>query len=217
MVLHGLTERELSQTGGVGLIEVALGGDIDRLHLPRSVPDIDGYIDYAMRSGFPEAALRLGPLGRQEWLDAYLEHVVSRDVRAAGQVRDPVRLRHYLEVLGLSTAGLPTHATLYQAAGIDQRTADAYDGLLSALYLFDQVPAWSSNRLARLVKRSKRYLVDPALAMSAARICGRFRSVRSGQRAEVFHGIRASGAQTPRRNPSCQAVLKDWCGRCGWR
>ncbi len=170
MVLHGLTERELSHTGGIGLIELAMGGDIDRLRLPRIVPDIDGYIDHAMRSGFPEAALRLSPLGRQDWLDAYLDHVVARDVRATGQIRDPVRLRHYLEVLGLSTAGLPTLATLSQAAGIDQRTADAYDGLLEALYLLDPVPAWSSNRLVRLVKRPKRYIVDPALAMSAARI-----------------------------------------------
>lgn len=170
IVLHGLTERELGRTGGVGLIEVATAGDIDRLRLLPNIPDIDGYVERAMRSGFPEAALRLGPLGRQEWLDAYVEHVVSRDVRVAGQVRDPVRLRRYLEVLGLSTAGLPTDVTLYQTAGIDQRTADAYDGLLESLYLLDRVPAWSSNRLARLVKRSKRYIVDPALAMSAARI-----------------------------------------------
>ncbi len=73
-------------------------------------------------------------------------------------------------MLRLSTAGLPTDATLYQAAGIDQRTADAYDRLLESLYLLDRVPAWSSNRFARLVKRSKRYVVDPGLAVSAARI-----------------------------------------------
>ncbi|MGI8815959.1 MAG: DUF4143 domain-containing protein [Pseudonocardia sp.] len=82
----------------------------------------------------------------------------------AGQIRDPVRLRRYLEVLGLSTAGLPTEATIYQAAGVDKRTAAAYERLLQSLYVLDNVPAWSSNRIARLVKRSKRYLVDPALA-----------------------------------------------------
>lgn len=64
----------------------------------------------------------------------------------------------------------PPHGTLYQAAGVDQRTADAYEGLLESLYLLDRVPAWSSNWLARLVKRAKRYIVDPALAMSAARV-----------------------------------------------
>lgn len=124
----------------------------------------------ALRSGFPEAALRLRSGTRDAWLDAYLEHVVSRDVRMAGQVRDPVRLRRYLEVLGLSIAGLPTEATLYQAADIDRRTADAYDRLLESLYLLDRLPTWSSNRLTRLAKRPKRYLADPALAVSAARV-----------------------------------------------
>lgn len=170
VVLHGLTERELTGARTGGVIATARAGGLGDLPLPEVVPDIDGYVDRALRGGFPEPALRLGPDGRQAWMDAYVEHVVSRDVRATGQVRDPVRLRRYLEVLGLSTAGLPADTTLCQAAGIDGRTADAYDGLLEALYLLDRVPAWSSNRLARLVKRPKRYLVDSAFAMSAARI-----------------------------------------------
>jgi predicted AAA+ superfamily ATPase len=169
-VLHGMTEREVAGTPGRGLVEAAVAGELDRLRLPAETPDIDGYVERAVRSGFPEAALRLGGLGRQAWLDAYIDHVVSRDVRAAGQVRDPIRLRRYIEALGLSTAGMPTDVTLHQAAGINQRTVEAYDHLLESLYLLDRVPAWSSNRLARLVKRPKRYLVDPGLAMSAARI-----------------------------------------------
>lgn len=172
LVLHGLTEREVVCARGRGLVEAALEGELDRLRLPSGVPDIDGYVERALQSGFPEAALRLRGLGREAWLDAYVEHVVSRDVRAAGQMRDPVRLRRYLEALGVSTAGLPTDLTLFQAAGIDKRTADAYDRLLESLYLLDRVPAWSSNRLTRLVKRPKRYIVDPGLAMSAARIDG---------------------------------------------
>jgi len=83
-VLHGLTEREVTGAGTPGLIHAALDGDLDRLRLPPEVPDIDGYGERALRSGFPEAALRLGPNGRQAWLAAYLEHVVTRDVQAAG-------------------------------------------------------------------------------------------------------------------------------------
>lgn len=172
VVLHGLTERELIGSRS-DLIALAKTGDLANLRMPNDVPDIDGYVTRALRGSSPEPALRLGREGRQAWMDAYVEHVehvVSRDVRAAGQVRDPVRLRRYLEVLGLSTAGLPADTTLSQAAGIDGRTADAYDGLLESLYLLDRVPVWSSNRVARLAKRPKCYLVDPALAMSAARI-----------------------------------------------
>lgn len=150
LVLHGLTEREIVGAADLpGLLPTVIDGDLDQVHLPSDVPDIDGYIALALRSGFPEAALRLRPATRDAWLDAYLDHVVFRDVRAAGQVRDPVRLRRYLEVLGLFTAGLLTEATLYQAADIDRRTADAYDRLLESLYLLDRLPAWSSNRLTR--------------------------------------------------------------------
>ncbi|MDQ1304494.1 MAG: uncharacterized protein QG671_321 [Actinomycetota bacterium] len=95
---------------------------------------------------------------------------MNRDLQAADTTRDPVRLRRYLEVLGLSTAGIPSDATLRQAAGINARTASTYDGLLERLFISDRVSSWSSNRLSRLTKRSKRYLNDTALAIAAARV-----------------------------------------------
>ena len=73
-------------------------------------------------------------------------------------------------MLALSSAGLPADSTLSEGAGIDKRTVDAYDRLLSSLFLLDLVRAWASNRLTRLVKRPKRYLTDPALTFAAARI-----------------------------------------------
>lgn len=170
LVLLGLTQREVARAAGDGLLDAVAREALEDVSLPQKVPDVDGYVDLAFASGFPEPVLWLSRSAQEGWLDGYVEHGVARDVRAAGQVRDPVRLRRYLEVLGLSTGGMPTAATLYQAAGVDQRTADAYDRLLEALYLLDRVPAWSSNRISRLMKRPKRYLVDPAVAMSAARV-----------------------------------------------
>src|SRR5262249_24875652 len=147
LVLHGLTQREINSTAnGPGLLRIAIEGNLDQLRLPRPAPDINDYVDIALQSGFPEAALRLDPVTREVWMDAYLEHMVTRDVRAAGQLRDPVRLRRYLEVLGLCSAGIPSDNTLYQGASIDQRTAEAYDRLLASLYLLDLLPTWTSNR-----------------------------------------------------------------------
>ncbi len=171
VVLHGLTRREIDgRAHGPGLLDAVVSGDLSAVRMPPSTPDLDGYVRLAAASGFPEPALRLPGDVRESWLDSYVEHVVTRDVAAAGQTRDPVRLRRYLETLALFTAGLPTDTTLSETAGIDKRTADAYDRLLSSLYLLDLVPAWTSNRLSRLAKRPKRYLTDPALATAAARI-----------------------------------------------
>lgn len=171
LVLHGLAQREI--TGSVarpGLMDVARRGNMEEVRVPTTRLSVDDYLMLAAASGFPEPSLRLRPATRWAWLDSYLDHVVTRDVPLAGQTRDPVRLRRYLEVLGLTTASLPTDATLSEAAGIDRRTAEAYDRVLANLFLVDSLPGWTSNRLSRLAHRHKRYLTDPALALVAARI-----------------------------------------------
>ena len=71
-------------------------------------------------------------------------------------------MRLYLSAIAANTAGVTEHKTLHDAARIDRRTAVAYDTLLEGLFVTEQIPAWSSNRLNRLTRTSKRYLVDPS-------------------------------------------------------
>ena len=54
-------------------------------------------------------------------------------------------------------------STLYGAAEIDAKTANAYEYLLTNLYLLDLMPAWSANRINRLARNPKRFLVDASL------------------------------------------------------
>ncbi len=60
------------------------------------------------------------------------------------------------------------HGTLLRDAGINVRTAAAYDRALTNLAVLDIVPTWVSSRLKRLTKGGKRYLVDTGLAAVAA-------------------------------------------------
>jgi predicted AAA+ superfamily ATPase len=85
-------------------------------------------------------------------------------------LRDPDRLRRYFEALALNTAGLADHRTLYDAAGINRRTAVAYDQLLANLFVLESLPAWTSNRLNRLVKGAKWHLADPSFVGAALRL-----------------------------------------------
>jgi predicted AAA+ superfamily ATPase len=81
--------------------------------------------------------------------------------------RDPRRLRLYFEALALNTAGLAQGKTLYDAARIDRKTALAYERLLTNLLVLDTLPAWVTNRLSRMTRTAKRYLVDSSLVAAA--------------------------------------------------
>jgi len=166
--MYGLTVRELrGAIGGRTFIERLADADPDAFALPAEVPDLRGYVAHALQSGFPDAALRPEPDLRQAWLDSYLEQLLTRDAESLVGLRDPTRLRRYFEVLALNSAGLPDARSLYDSAGLDRKTAIAYDQLLTNLLVLETLPAWTSNRLRRLVKTAKRYLVDPALIGSA--------------------------------------------------
>jgi len=167
--MYGMTMRE--QVGEYRqpafLDRVSRG---DELHPAGDTPDLRGYVELAVRSGFPEAALRLSEAARQRWLDSYLDQLLTRDVDQVDAGRDPARLRRYFEAYALNTAGVVEDKAIYDLAGIDRKTAIAYEALLTNLLVVDAVPAWTTNRLKRLVLSPKRHVVDAALAVSSLRI-----------------------------------------------
>jgi uncharacterized protein len=169
--MYGMTVREQSD-GGIGqgnpfLDRVA--GALDLVPAPET-PDLRGYVDLLLRSGFPEPALRLGDDTRRHWLESYVDHLLTLDAEQVDGGRDPVRLRRFLEAYALNTAGVVEEKTLLEAAGINRKTAQAYERLLASLIAVESLPAWTSNRLKRLVLTPKRHLVDPALAGAVLRL-----------------------------------------------
>lgn len=168
--LHGLNQREITgATSAPNPIDVLADGNPMALAAPDTAPDLPQYVDLALRGGFPEAALRLDGQSRERWQESYLDQILTRDaVEISG--RDPVRLARYFEVLALNSAGIVSDSTIYGAAHVDRKTADAYERLLSNLFVLDVVPAWLTNRLSRLVKTSKRYLTDASLLGASLRI-----------------------------------------------
>lgn len=169
--MYGLTLRELlGRCDGAAFLDRLAAGGLGPFPAPEDPPDLRGYVQLALRGGFPEPALRLRNAARQSWLDSYVDQLVTRDAESLAGVRDPVLLRRYFEALCLNTAGFVQDKTLYEGAGVNRLTAQAYERLLSDLFVFDALPAWSHNRLSRLVKGPKRYLVDPSLVGAALRL-----------------------------------------------
>ena len=167
--LYGLTVNELGgHPDSTGLIDRLARGE--GLEVPHSPPDLAGYIALALSSGFPEAALAASVDTRNRWLESYVDQIVGRDALHVEPRRDPARLRRFVEAYALASAGVPDDKTLFEAAGINRKTGLGYERLLTNLMLVESLPAWTSNRLKRLVRPPKRYLVDAGLLSGALRV-----------------------------------------------
>lgn len=169
--MWGLTVAEISgSVRAEPFLETLARGDVAAFALPADVPDLRGYVELALRGGYPEPALNLGDLARQAWLESYLSQLLTRDAESLDGQRDPGLLGRYFEALAVNTAGIATEKTLYDAAGISRSSAVAYERLLANMFVLEHLPAWSSNRLSRLVKARKRYLTDASLLAAVLRI-----------------------------------------------
>jgi len=135
------------------------------------------YFSAIESSGFPGIASQPDRL-RRGLLDAYLQHVIDRDLPERGMaVRRPETLRRWLAAYAAASSTSAAYSRILDAttAGDGSQPAKTttihYRDQLTALWLLDPVPGWSPSRspLTRLQQAPKHQLADPALA---ARLLG---------------------------------------------
>lgn len=162
--LWGFSQRELAgNVTAPPFLSRLFGGGPAAAAVPDRPLDLRDYVELALHGSFPEIAQQDNARNRSAWLASYIDQIVTRDVALTGAGRDPVRLRRYLRAIAANTAGVVEHKTLYDAAGLNRLTALAYDSVLQTLFVTEQLPAWTSAQLGRLVGTPKRYLTEPAL------------------------------------------------------
>jgi predicted AAA+ superfamily ATPase len=162
--MYGLSVREhVGRASLQPFIDRVLANGPSAVTAPDTALSVRDYLDLMLAGSFPEPSLRIPAAARRRWFAGYVEQMITRDVPAVAPRRDPELLRRYLSVLAVNTAGIASEMTLTAAAGINAKTAQAYQSLFQRMFVLDLVPAWFSNRIKRLVKAPKRYLVDPAL------------------------------------------------------
>ena len=145
------------------------------LATPAEQLDVRDYVTLALSGGFPRPALQLrGARSRTAWFDGYLYDLFHHDAEqiepTRTRPRDADSLRDYFEAYALNSAGVCPHKTIYGAAQIRRETAEGYDAILGRLYVVEEVPGWTTNRLSRLTEMPKRYVIDPALLAYLVRV-----------------------------------------------
>ena len=116
------------------------------------------------QGGYPSAVARSSDLRRAIWYRDYVETLVQRDVRDHARIRSLDILPRLLTLAAGHTATLTNISDLSGPFQVSRQTIREYVTLLSQVFLLEELPAWHSNRMKRLVKTPKLHLSDTGLA-----------------------------------------------------
>jgi hypothetical protein len=122
-----------------------------------------GYIERAVRGGFPEAAARQGAR-RERFLDSYVADIVNRDVIQLSEIERGAEMRALTGLVAARSGQLLVPGSLANQLGLAQPTVKRYLSLLEEVFLIKRIPAWSRNLSTRSVGTAKVAMVDSGVA-----------------------------------------------------
>jgi len=114
--------------------------------------------------GYPAALARSTPGRRAVWYRDYIETLVQRGVHDLARIASLDTLPRLLALAASQTARLINISDLASPFQLSRPTIRDYVTLLERAFLIDELPAWHSNRLTRLIKTSKLHLGDTGVA-----------------------------------------------------
>ncbi len=126
--------------------------------------------DVVLAGAYPEVIQRTKGKRRDAWFGAYITALLQRDVRDLANIDGLTDMPRLLSLLAARVGGLLNMSELSRSSGIPNSTLKRYLSLLQATFMFQPLPAWSSNLGKRLIKSSKIHLIDPGLAAHLAGI-----------------------------------------------
>lgn len=156
-------------------VSQSLAGRVGILHLlPFSLGELtagglgpDGLDTVLFKGGYPpvhEAAA-----SPEQWLNAYIETYVERDMRQLINVHDTDRFHRFLKLCADSVGQLVDMTRIGSDCGIDQKTVKAWLAILETGFIVYRLRPHHENFRKRLVKTPRLYFHDTGLA---ARLLG---------------------------------------------
>ena len=161
LTLYPLSQDELSAASSDFLDELfsATPWRVEQTRLDRGL-----ICERIIQGGFPESVSRISGERRSAWFAAYLSSLIQRDVRDLAGIDGLNDLPRLVGLLASRPAALMNTSELSRSLGIPYTTLRRYLGILEAIYVFQPLPAWSTNSGKRFVKAPKIHFNDTGLA-----------------------------------------------------
>ena len=132
---------------------------------PGDAIDLKGAV---LAGAYPEVIQRPAGKRRDAWFAAYITALLQRDVRDLSNIEGLTDMPRLLSLLAARVGSLLNMSELSRSSGIPGSTLKRYLSLLQATFLFQPLPAWSSNLGKRLIKSPKIHLIDSGLTAHLA-------------------------------------------------
>lgn len=120
-------------------------------------------VERVLKGGYPEAVARKTSKRREKWALQYVNAIIQRDVRDIANIEKLDQLPRFLSALCATVGQMTNYTKLGGQVGIDSKTASKYIGIFEQMYLLKRLPAWSNNKLNRVVKTPKIQFLDSGL------------------------------------------------------
>ena len=114
------------------------------------------------QGSYPEVQ-NIGPQEREFFYSSYVNTYLERDIRMLSNVQDLDRFYKFLCSCAARTGQLLNHAELARDAGIDNKTAGNWLGILTASRIVYLLQPYGGSLTSRLVKTPKLYMLDTGL------------------------------------------------------
>lgn len=121
------------------------------------------YAELICTGGYPEV-LRLAEDLRAGWFESYIETVVGRDIAALADIRRSTALAPLLRWTAAQTSQELNLSAASRRLAVSQPTVVSYLDWLRAVFLTQELPAWSRNLSKRAIRRPKLHIADAGLA-----------------------------------------------------
>ncbi|MCB9282739.1 MAG: ATP-binding protein [Lewinellaceae bacterium] len=145
-----------------------------------------------------------------DWFTAYVRTYVERDVR---QIRNIENLFTFEKMLSLCAGRVGQTLNLSNFSielGVDQKTVQAWMGVLQASYVIHLLPPYFKNFNKRIVKTPKLYFCDTGLACYLLRISKPDELVQHPFRGALFENLIISDFLKNRLNQGQRSNLYFW-------
>jgi predicted AAA+ superfamily ATPase len=123
----------------------------------------DGYIERALRGGFPEAIDRKG-VRRARFFESYVDDLIDRDVTQLADIERRGDLKRLVATLAASMSQPVKVERFASDLGLSRLTVERYVSLLEEVFLVKRLDGWSSSVTARAQRMRKLIFVDSGLA-----------------------------------------------------